>query len=114
MVRVAHIGVIEPKAIAHAIVSQLNESPQAIGDFTGVKEARLLGEEEVTILGKCAADGAVRKRRTGVSVGHLQHQADGRYLVERQRLAGIDIDARDLLEVIENVAVELEFATERA
>src|SRR5271167_1574733 len=112
--RVTHIGVIESEAISDAVVRQLYESAQAVGNFTGVKEAHLLGEQKVTILGKSTADGAVRKRRTGVGIGHLQHQADRRYLIERQRLTGIDIDARDLFDVVENVAVELEFAAERA
>src|SRR5271163_4927292 len=113
MVRVAHVGVIESEAISNAVVGQLYESPQAVGNFTGVKKAHLLGEEEVPILGKSAADCAVRKGPTGVGIGHLQHQADRRYLIERECLIRIDVDAGDLFDVVQNVAVELKFAAKR-
>src|SRR5271165_2830609 len=74
VVCVADIGVVESETVSHTIVSQLYERPQTIGDLAGVKKARLLGEEEVAILGIYAGGAggvqdAIRNRRTGVGIG---------------------------------------------
>src|SRR5579859_1712065 len=112
MVRVANIRIVESEAVSHAIVGQLDERAQAVGDLAGVKKARLLRKEQIAVLCQRAADRAVRQRGLRVGVGYLQHHTEGRRGIERERLAIRDVDSRDLFDVVENVAIQLEFSAE--
>ncbi len=56
MVRVANIGIVESEAVADAVIGQLDEGPEFVGDFAGVEEAHLLRKEQVAVLGQRARD----------------------------------------------------------
>src|ERR1700721_3120710 len=60
MVRIANIGVVEPEVVGHAVVGQLYERPQAVGNLTGVEKTHLFWKEQIAVLGERALDGAVR------------------------------------------------------
>src|SRR5579863_7181124 len=113
MVCVANVRVVESEAVSHAVVGQLDECAQAVGDLAGVKETHLLRKEQIAILCQCALDRAVRQRGTRVGIGNLRHQADGRQGIERERLSTGGVDSRNLFDIVEHVAIQLEFSAER-
>src|ERR1700731_4011746 len=113
MVSVANVRIVESEAVSDAVVGQLDERPQAVGDLAGVKEAHLLRKEQVAILGERAIDRTVRPRGTGVRIGYLRHQTKGRYGIDCKRLTIGGVDSRDLFDIIDHIAIQLEFAPER-
>ncbi len=110
--RVAHIRIVESELVGGAVIGELHEGAEIVGDLAGVEKARLLREQHVAVLGERTLDGAVGKCCAGVGVGDLQHDADGRQRVQGQRFAVFGGDPRDLLDVVEHIAVQLEFAAE--
>src|SRR5471032_307121 len=96
---ITNIGIVYPKMIGDAIVSQLNEGPEFIRDFTRIKETRLVRKQNLPIFSKRARQGAVRKGSAGVGVRDLNHHTDWGNGIQRQGLVRIYVDSRDLLDV---------------
>src|SRR5665213_1955301 len=50
MMSISDVGVVEPEVIPGAVVSQLDECPEPIGNLARVEKARLLRKEQIAIL----------------------------------------------------------------
>ncbi len=59
---VADVRIVEAEMIPDAIVGELHERAESVGDLARIEKAHLLRKNQVPVLGERAVDRAVRER----------------------------------------------------